>query len=342
MSTPQPNPTAPVINRVLDLTAGVTMIVSDLHGDKDAFARHVGRFLQLHSRKRVQRIVFLGDLIHSDGPEAEDASLQIITDIMRMRATLGPDAVVALLGNHELPHLYGVILRRGQFEYTPRFEKLLSSSGRRADILAFFEQMPFYIRTAAGVAMTHAGPDGTAIAQFEELRRFDHAAIRSEYGYALTLNPDPNQLRTLYSDAMGMDYEVLARYYLAVDGPHDPRYDDLLRAFMISEHSREFEVLWGALFTRCEKELSPALYARILAKFLETLSAGAPAPQRFLVTGHIEVEGGHEWVTPAHLRLASGKHAHPREAGEYLLFDVGAPVESVEVLEAALGCVYKG
>jgi hypothetical protein len=329
------------INRILDLTSGVTMIVSDLHGDKDAFARHVGRFLQLHSRKRVQRIVFLGDLIHSDGPESDDASLQIVTDIMRMRATLGSDAVVALLGNHELPHLYGVILRRGQFEYTPRFEKSLVSSGRRAEILAFFEQMPFYVRTASGVAFTHAGPDGTAIAQFEELRTFDHAAIRSEYGYALALNPKPDQLRKLYGEAMGMDYEVLARYYLAVEGQGDPRYDDLLRAFMISEHSREFEVLWGALFTRCEKELSPQLYARILAKFLETLSVGAPAPQRFLVTGHLDVDGGHEWVTPTHLRIASAKHAHPRESGEYLLFDVGTPIESAEALTDKLGGVYK-
>ena len=35
-------------DRILDLTSGLTMVVSDLHGDKDAFARHVGRFLQLH------------------------------------------------------------------------------------------------------------------------------------------------------------------------------------------------------------------------------------------------------------------------------------------------------
>ena len=329
------------INRVLDLSAGVTMVVSDLHGDKDAFARHVGRFLQLHSRKRVQRILFLGDLIHSDGPESDDASLQIVSDIMRMRATLGLDAVVVLLGNHELPHIYSVILRRGQFEYTPRFERMLSTSGRRAEVLAFFEQMPFYVRTASGVAFTHAGPDGTAIAQFEELRRFDHAAIRSEYGYALALNPKPDQLRTLYGEAMGMDYEVLARYYLAVDGKEDPRYDDLLRAFMISEHSREFEVLWGALFTRCEKELSAQLYARILDKFMETLSVGALAPQRFLVSGHLDVDGGHQWVTPNHLRLASAKHAQPRDAGEYLLFDVGAAVESGEVLTDKLGSVYK-
>ena len=329
------------INRVLNLTGGMTMVVSDLHGDRDAFARYAGRFLQLHNRKRAQRLLFLGDLIHSDGPEGQDASLQIITDILRMRATLGPETVIALLGNHEMPHLYGVLLRKGQYEYTPRFEHALSASGRRAEILAFFEQMPFYVRTAAGIAFTHAGPDGNAIAQFEELRRFDHAAIRSEYGHVLSLNPKPDELRMLYAEAMGMPYEVLARHYLAVEGPDDPRYDDLLRAFMISEHSREFEVLWSALFTRCEKEMSPALYERILGKFLEILSMGAPAPQRVLVTGHIEVTGGHQMVTPYHLRLASAKHATPREAGEYFLFDAAQSVESAEDLVDKLGSVFK-
>ena len=33
------------------------MVVSDLHGDKDAFARHVGRFLQLRTRKKVDRLL---------------------------------------------------------------------------------------------------------------------------------------------------------------------------------------------------------------------------------------------------------------------------------------------
>jgi len=329
------------INRLVDLTGGVTMVVTDLHGDRDAFARYAGRFLQLHNRKRAHRLLLLGDLIHSDGPEDQDASLQIITDVMRMRATLGPETVIVLLGKHEMPHLYGILLRKGQYEYTPRFERALSASGRRDEVLAFFEQMPFYVRTTAGVSFTHAGPDGTAIAQFEELRRFDHAAIRSEYNDVLALNPKPDQLRSMYGEAMGMPYEVLARHYLAVNGPDDPRYDDLLRAFMISEHSREFEVLWSALFTRCEKELSPALYERILGKFLETLSAGAPEPQRVLVTGHIDVTGGHQLVTPRHLRLASAKHANPREAGEYLLFDADQPVESAEDLVSRLGTVFK-
>ncbi len=316
------------------------MVVTDLHGDRDAFARHVGRFLQLRSRNRVQRLLFLGDLIHSDGPEDQDASLQIVTDIMRMRASLGSDAVTVLLGDHELPHLYGMIMRRGSFEYTPRFERALTASGRRAEILAFFEQMPFYARSAAGLAFTHAGPEGTAIAQFAELRRYDHAAIRSEFSHALSLDPRPERLRKLYAETMGMDYEVLARYYLAVENAKDPRYDDLLRAFMISEHSREFETLWGALVTRCEREVSMPLYTRLVEKLLETLSQGAPAPQRFLVTGHLPIEGSHSLVTSRHLRLASAAHAQPREAGQYLLFDAAQPIESLESLIEQLGSVY--
>lgn len=326
--------------RILDLTSGVTMVVSDLHGDKDAFARHVGRFLQLRSRNRVQRLLLLGDLIHSDGPEDQDASLPILFDLMRMRASLGTDAVVMLLGNHEMPHLYGVSLQRGNFEYTPRFEKALSASQRRDEVMQFLDSLPFYVRTAAGVAFTHAGPDGNAIAQFDQLRHFDHGAILSEFSHALSLSPDHERLRTLYSETMGMPYEVLARYYLAVEGENDPRYNDLLRAFMISQSSQEFELLWGALFTRSEKNMTMPFYDRLLARFLEVLSEGAPVPQRILVTGHVETRGGHSLVTAHHLRLSSATHAQPRESGQYLLIDVAKAVESAAELEANLGSVF--
>ncbi len=316
------------------------MVVTDLHGDKDAFARHVGRFLQLRSRNKVQRLLLLGDLIHNERPVDQDESLPILIDLMRMRHSLGPDAVIMLLGNHEMPHLYGVSLQRGKTEYTPRFEKALSESGRRDDVIAFLDSLPFYARTAAGVAFTHAGPEGNAIAGFDQLRHFDHKAILAEFSHALSINPDPDRLRKLYSDSMGMPYEVLARYYLAVEGQADPRYDDLLRAFMITQSSEAFVLLWGALFTRCEKEVSFALYERILAKFLAMLSEDAPAPQRLLVTGHIPVPGGHAIITPQHFRLASAAHASPREAGQYLLFDVAKPIDSAKELESKLGSVF--
>jgi hypothetical protein len=326
--------------RILDLQSGVTMVVSDLHGDKDAFARHIGRFLQLRSRRKVDRLLLLGDLIHSEGAADQDESLQMILDVIRMQRSLPPGSVIMLLGNHEMPHLYGVTLSKGDVEYTPRFEEALSHSGKRDEILNFLNDLPFYVRTAAGVTFTHAGPDGNAMANLDVLKSLDHRAVLAEFDHALAINPHPEQLRALYGQSMGMPYEVLSRYYLAVSGPDDPRYDHLLRAFMLSQKSQEFELLWGALFTRCEQAMPMPMYERLLTVFLETFSKGSAAPQRFLVTGHISVQGGHSVVTPQHLRIASATHARPREAGQYLLLDLGQQVDSMKSLEQALGNVY--
>jgi len=329
-----------VPDRIVDLTSGVMMIVSDLHGDREAFGRYVGRFLPLRQRGKVQHLLLLGDLIHSPGPENEDESLRMLLDVMRMQRALPAGSVLMLLGNHELPHLYGMALARGNVEFTPRFEAALSKSGQRAEIVAFLDDLPFYVRTGAGVAFAHAGPHGSATLNMDKLAHFDHHAILDEAAYALSINPYPDQLRNLYGQMMGMPYEVLARYYLAVTDRGDPRYDDLLRGFMIGQGNKDFELLWDILFTRCEDGMTMKLYERTLATFLEALSVGAPAPQRFLVTGHIGVAGGHKIVTPQHLRLASAAHAHPREAGQFLLIDCGRPVESMDVLERSLGSVF--
>jgi hypothetical protein len=327
-------------DRILDLTEGVTMVVSDLHGDKDAFARHIGRFLQLRTRKKVDRLLLLGDLIHSEGDKAQDDSLPMILDVIRMQKTLPPGSVIMLLGNHEMPHIYGVTLARGSIEYTPRFEQALTDEGKRDEVLEFLHTLPFYVRTAAGVMFTHAGPDDNALANFALLRNLDHRAVLEEFDYALAMNPNPDQLRTLYSKTMGMPYEMLARYYLGANGPQDPRYDHLIRSVMISQKSHEFTVLWDALFSRCEQGIPMPIYERLLSAFLDMFSQGAPAPQRFLVTGHIGVKGGHRVVTPQHLRIASAAHAKPRESGEYLLLDCASPVDSMETLEQGLGSVF--
>jgi Icc-related predicted phosphoesterase len=327
-------------DRILDFMSGVTMVVSDLHGDKDAFARYVGRFLQLRTRKKVDRFLLLGDLIHREGDEAQDESLQMILDVMRMQKSLPEGSVVMLLGNHEMPHIYGVSLAKGDIEYTPRFEKAITERGVRKEVIAFLDSLPFYVRTAAGVMFTHAGPDGNALDNFDLLKTFDHQTVIGEYDHALSLNLHPDQLRALYSQMNGMPYEVLSRYYHATSGPDDPRFDDLIRAFMLTKQSHEFEVLWDALFTRCEYATPEPLYSRLLATFLQTFSDGAPALQRYIVTGHIVVEGGHDIVNLQQLRLASATHARPREAGQYMLLDFGKPVSSMDDLVQSLGNVF--
>ncbi|HJZ48142.1 MAG TPA: metallophosphoesterase family protein [Roseiflexaceae bacterium] len=142
--------------RLWSLDTGVAMVVTDLHGDWDTYVRYRDRFIELRAAGQADCLIVTGDLIHREPDAGADRSLDIVLDILALREDYG-DAIVYLCGNHELPHLYGFVLGKGNTEYTPSFEATLSQSGRRGDILALFESLPFFIRTAAGVSITHAG-----------------------------------------------------------------------------------------------------------------------------------------------------------------------------------------
>ena len=113
-------------------------------------------------------------------------------------------------------------------------------------------------------------------------------------------------------------------------GVDDPRYDDLLRGFLITAHP-DFRALRAALFTRCEQEDDESNYAERLRAALELLSSGY-AHQRALIAGHIATAGGHAVVAGRHLRRSSGAHAHPPSAAQYLLFDAARPIARVDDL----------
>ena len=70
--------------RIHDLMDGVAMVVSDLHGDRDAFDRYVERFRELHAAGEVQRLILLGDLIHGYGPPERDSSLSMVQDVIAL------------------------------------------------------------------------------------------------------------------------------------------------------------------------------------------------------------------------------------------------------------------
>ena len=86
--------------------------------------------------------------------------------------------VVVVLGNHEMPHIYGVTLSKGPIDFTPRFEHALGR--HREQVLAFFESLPLFVRSAAGVLFSHAGPSREAIPHVKALFEFDHRAILDE------------------------------------------------------------------------------------------------------------------------------------------------------------------
>ncbi len=319
--------------RVIDLEAGTAMVVTDLHGDWDTYARYRDRFLTLQAHGQADHLIFAGDLIHGQGESYPDRSLDIVLDLLALRSTLG-NRLVYLLGNHELPHIYGIILQKGEQIFTPPFEAALGE--HRAAVIALFESLPFYVRTQSGVAITHAGAAAEMILSGAAARifGFSHRRALDEAIGALPPEELP-ALRSGFAKFNGEDYGVMARTYLAVSGPDDPRYNDLLVGFLVSTLP-DFKLLWEAFFTRNEQQYGESNYAIFLDGLLRDLSVGFHR-QEILVTGHIICRNGYTLVARRQLRLTSGMQARPPR---YLRFDVGSRVQHVDELLPHLESVF--
>jgi hypothetical protein len=325
--------------RLWSLDAGVAMVVTDLHGDWDAYVRYRDRFVALHATGEADCLILTGDLIHREPEAGPDQSIEIIADILALRAQYG-DSIIYLSGNHELPHLYGIVLSKGAITYTPAFEAALSWSGQRDKVVELFESLPFFLRTAAGVCLTHAGA-AAAMADVGAAHRlfgWRHRDMR-DWADAQLAGGDIADLRSGYARLSGeASYEAMAQRYLSASDPDNPRYDDLLRGFLVSGNA-DFRLVYDTLFTRCEQQVGQSVYAAHVEALLSYVSKDYFA-QHALVAGHMQVIGGHMLIVGRHLRLASAAHARPREAGRYLLFDAARPIGSASDLLAGLKSVF--
>ncbi|MEM7333299.1 MAG: metallophosphoesterase, partial [Chloroflexota bacterium] len=113
--------------RIVDVEEGRAFIVTDLHGDWDAYRRYRDKFFELNGQNQADFFCVLGDMIHFTGPEASDRSVDIVLDLIRLQEK-HPDKIRCVLGNHELPHIYSITLQKGNEFYTPRFEKSLKEN----------------------------------------------------------------------------------------------------------------------------------------------------------------------------------------------------------------------
>ncbi len=324
--------------RLWSLDAGMAMVVTDLHGAWEVYQRYRDRFVDLQAKGQADYLIFAGDLIHAD-PPAHDDSLSVIQDVLKLRAVYG-EAIIYLCGNHELPHIYSFGLSRGKQEYTPAFEAALSDSGHRSEVIGLLRELPFFVRTAAGVSITHAGAADlmAEASNAAKLFTWDHQQKLSEADAFLAAQ-NGNGLRRAYARlSQAESYDKLAKHWLAVTGPDDPRYDDLLRGFVVTANP-DFQLLYSALFTQCEKDYGLDEYVETLQLVLQHLSTDY-APQQVLVAGHMAVQNGYQIIVEKHLRLASGSHARPREAGLYLLFETARPVHRAADLLPDLHTIY--
>jgi len=302
------------------------MAVTDLHGNWSAYQRYRDHFLMLLNRQEADSLLFLGDIIHSYGLPEEDSSLQMLLDIMWLQSELGPGRIIMLLGNHELPHIYGITLTKGQHNFTPSFEHALGE--HRRIVLDFLKGLPFLVRTSARVMFTHAGASVRTATQAaaERLINFSHDNLLSE-GDALLERDDTMDLLSTMLHWSPEQYDQALWDFLAVAERNDPRYGDLLRGFVISSLEPEWSLLWDFFFTQCERENTSFPYQKILSRFLHAFS-DPEGQQEVLVTGHIPVRGGREVICDQQLRFASWAHAQPQSTGCYLLIDLSQRVHT--------------
>ena len=321
--------------RIVDIS-GVAMVVTDLHGAWEPYARLRDYFLEAHARGEIDTLVFCGDLIHADKTEPVDASMEMVLDVMRLQREFGRERVVMLLGNHELPHIYGITLARGDQIFTTLFEAALSrldGEFRRHDVVGFLSGLPFYARSQAGVLLSHAGAAPSLI-NTEFVRRlfsFDHESLLERAAEHLD-SYGVEQLCREYEQITRAPYELQAPEFLAVSGQHDSRYYDLLRGFVISNSYPEFDLLWAALFSQNERDGNLKRYSAIVELFLQRVSELSSYPQRVLVAGHMGVQDGYAEIGRYQLRLASYTHARPLAKARFLVFDTEKPVSRVRDL----------
>jgi hypothetical protein len=354
-----------VPKRVVDFDSGVAMVVTDLHGAGDVYRHLRDKFMSQFASGKVDRLVICGDLIHAENTRDRDYSLWMLLDLMSLRAEMGPEAVVMLLGNHELPHIYGMILSKGDMVFTPSFEAALAQLDkrddapfRRRDVIDFLMGLPFYARTRGGVLLAHAGatravatPEEAELAAMKYRSEHGHALLSPPHSIENLLNFDHRTLlaridariaesdlelaRAGYEHMMGFAYAEGAYTFLSVSGPDDPRYNDLLRMPLLDQEP-DFQLLWDALFTQNEREIGLPAYEHILRQFLGAMSEAGPHEQRVIVAGHIKVEDGFAEVCRQQLRMATYTHARPREEGRYLLLDCAKRVDSASDLVGSL------
>ena len=321
--------------RVIDLEQGTAMVVTDLHGAWDVYRRLRDRFLEQHNKGVIDRFIICGDLIHGEGSEGTDSSLEMLLDVMSLQVELGSDTVIMLLGNHELPHIYGLSLAKGNIQYTPSFEAALTrldqhyrSLYRRKNVIDFLAGLPFFIRTKAGVMLTHAGASSqvASVSLLERLLKIDHHKLVASADNELN-NYDIESLRRGYAHFTGTSYEEQAKRFLAVSGPEDPRYNDLLRVLFLSGQNTDFDLMWNTLFSQNELNDNKA-YPTTVKHFLDYTSRVSPWKQHVLTAGHIPVRDGYAQVGPQQLRFASYTHAFPQSSGRYLILDCEQPIKT--------------
>lgn len=299
----------PESNKVIDIAKGKILAVTDLHGNLKDFEKVLSLFQNLREQGKATHLVFLGDLIHAR--KTTDYSVEILDRLMEMGCNKPDGNLFALMGNHEMVHIYHVELWRGGQSYTHAFEGAIQ--GKREKYIRFLMDMPFAVRSQGGVLLHHTGA-GAIIGT----KRHKEYGVKFKF---LRNWPHEQILDRLF-------------HHPHLEGLHHTR-TYLPMAGMWFRDSREGAFLWEFFMNKNEKQFGDR-YGRYLRQFLKYMFKDHPAEGTVVVTGHIPVPKGLEIVEGMQLRLSSSFGAESDAKKTVLLFDAEKKYENP--IKLAEGC----
>lgn len=136
---------------------GRLIVVTDLHGDLDDY----NHYLSLWDESDPDfHIVFTGDLIHGLDEET-DGSVQILDDAMVKSKEYSN--FHTLLGNHEWAHITNQEIYKNYQPLLLGFKNIISFNKgliepHLTNYIKFFKTMPYFVKTANGLFISHSGP----------------------------------------------------------------------------------------------------------------------------------------------------------------------------------------
>ena len=270
---------------IRDISSGKLMIVSDLHGNGYDFRQVLKTYQKLKEKGKADYLVFLGDLVHAYPGKQKDESLEMIEELMDMRANQPDSDVICLLGNHEFVHIYHIPLAKGHLEFTSWFEYRIQKC--REVVIQFFMNMPLMIRTEGGVLINHTGAS-------------------NRYGMDEKLN---------LQDLKDFNHQVDFTKHLENIKKYDPQIGS---DFMNTDKG---DFLWDILMNGNEKQFGED-YHKYVDELLAFVSSDRKDhPLNNLVCGHIAAEYGAEVVGEKHLRICTSAGALGDLEKKFLLLD---------------------
>ena len=135
---------------------GRLIVVTDIHGNLEDY----NNYLDLWDENDSDfHIVFTGDLIHASS--GEDGSVEILDDVMEKSKKYSN--FHTLLGNHECAHINNDNIYKNNRPLLLEFKNLVSykkgfSEPHLTKYIEFFKTMPYFLKTASGLFISHSGP----------------------------------------------------------------------------------------------------------------------------------------------------------------------------------------